>query len=361
MGLSDHENKLATDTILNFLRYIQHHDVCPEYEDNLTQARKICELARTEMPSIGEVGAAMPGDFNLACQVLFCSTGRASSGPAGPNDSGDVHYEVKPFDGAEHKNSWDTGIIAPEGFDAERVFKATVSIHEPGLIDRVLQHNEDPIRVAKTYDDAFAVKEIIPPTEDIINVFDGIKDKAGKTRTVKPIGRVVLVPTIIEDGWDNHPTLAEGRPDADEVRPISIYLEHTTLANLKEGMKLRLTICELDTAVVVGCGGGGGLAFIKACYEILPTFHTFLPQSLMMHYKPPRTNDRPPPSVDDPEAEDRAVLAEVEEDAKEADKAERRADPELDRQMKEAEGEERLMKVMERVKVEEGSGPGLEN
>lgn len=353
--MTDPEWKLAIDTILNFLRYIQHHDVCPEYEDNLTQAREICERARTEMPNIGKVVTAMPGDFNLACQVLFCSSGKAIGCPADITGSNDVVYEVKPFDGAEHTNSWDTGIIAPENFDAERVFKATISIHEPGLIDRVLQHNEDPIRVIKTYEDAFAVKEIVFPTEDIVNVYDGIKNKAGKTRTIKPIGRVVLVPTIIEDGWDNHPTLAEGRPHADQVQPISIYLEHTTLAHLKEGMKLRLAICQLnvESSSSSSSSEGGGLAFIKACYEVLPTFHTFLPQSLMMHYKPPQVSDRPPPSVDDPDAEDRAVLEEVEADAKEADKAERRADRELDRQMKEAEEAERLLKVMERVKVEE--------
>lgn len=346
IGVASQESKLAIDTILNFLRYIQHHDVCPEYEDNLAQARNICEQARSELPSIGKVIAAMPGDFNLACQVLFCSTGKASSDHLGTVDSDTVYYEAKPFDGVEHTNSWDSGIIAPENFDAERVFKATISIHQPGLIDRVLQHNENPIRVVKIYDEAFVVKEIVAPSEDIINVYDGIKNKAGKTRTVKPIGRVVLVPTIIEDGWDNNPTLAEGRPDGE---PVSIYLEHTTLASLKEDMKLRVTICQLS---IGGSSGGGGLAFIKACYEILPTFHTFLPQSLMMHYKPPRLSDRPPPSVDDPDAEDRVVLEEVEMDAKEAEKAERRANPELDRQMKEAEDAERLMKVMERVKVE---------
>lgn len=346
--MSFHENKLAVDTILNFLRYVQHHDVCPEYTDNLNQAREICELARTEIPGIGEVGAAMPGDFNLACQILFCSTGTASSGLPGFSGTEDVLYEVKPFDGAEHQNSWDTGIIAPKNFDAERVFKATISIHEPNLIDRVLQHDANPIRVVKTYEDAFAVKEIMSPAEDIINLYNGIKNKAGKTRTIKPIGRVVLVPTIIEDGWANHPTLAEGRPARDEDRPVSIYLEHTTLANLKEGMKLRLTICKLNVG-----NGGDGLAFIRGCYAILPTFHVFLPQSLMMHYKRPRLSDRPPPSVDDPDAEDRAMLEQVDTDAKEAGKAGRRADPELDRQMKEAENAERLMKVMERVKVEE--------
>jgi hypothetical protein len=241
-------------------------------------------------------------------------------------------------------NSWDTGIIAPKDFDAERAFKATISIHEPALIDRVLQHNDNPICVVNTYEDAFAVKEIFCPDEDIVNIYNGIKNKAGKTRTIKPVGRVMLIPSIIEDGWDNHPTLAEGR--GDEGRPVCIYLEHATLANLKEGMKLRLTICQLNI------GSGDGIHFIRACSEVLPTFHTFLPQSLMMHYKPPRLSDRPPPSVDDLDAEDRALLEEVEADAKEIEKAERRANPELDRQMKEAEQAETLMKVMERVKVE---------
>ncbi|KAJ0114714.1 hypothetical protein J7T55_004958 [Diaporthe amygdali] len=351
MGLWGTEYELAIDTIQNFLRYVQHHDVCPEYAENLAEASKICELARKEIPSIGEIGAAMPGDFNLACQILFCSTGRASSGPSGPVATDDVVYEAKLFDGAEHQNSWDTGIIAPEKFDAERIFKATIAIHEPALIDRMLQRN-NPIRVVKTYEDAFVVKEIHPPSEDIISVYNGIKNKDKKTRTIKPIGWVVLTPTIIEDGWDNHPTLATGRPEGNEGDPVSIYLEHTTLSHLKEGMKLRLTICELN----IGGGGEGGesgVEFVKACSEILPTFHTFLPQSLMMHYKPHRLNDRLPPSVNDPDAEDRAVLEQVEADAEETEKAERRADPELDRRMKEAEDAEALMKVMERVKVEE--------
>ncbi|KAI3395118.1 hypothetical protein diail_1733 [Diaporthe ilicicola] len=350
-GLWASEFQLAADTILNFLRYVQHHDVCPEYTENLVQACKICVLARTEIPGTGAVGAAMPGDFNLACQILFCSTGRASTALFGTDASDDLFYEVKPFDGAHYENAWDTGIIAPANFDAERVFKATISIHEPGLIDRVLQQDENPIRVVKTHEDAFAVKEIIRPIDDTINVYNGIKNKNGVTRTIKPMGRVVLVPTIIEDGWDNHPTLAAGRPEGDEDKTVSIYLEHATLGNLKEGMKLRLTICQLN--IDGGGSGGGGVAFIKACSEILPTFHTFLPQALMMNYKPSRPSDRPPPSVGDPDAAERAMLEQVAEDAEDADKAERRADPELDRQMKEAEEAEALMKVMERVKVEE--------
>jgi hypothetical protein len=284
----------------------------------------------------------MPGDFNLACQVLFCSTRSASSTVLGCADTGNVLYEMRHAEA----DSWDTGIIAPKDFDAERVFKATISIHEPSLIDRVLQHSTDPIQVVKTYEDAFAVKEIICPDEGIVNIYHGIKNKDGKTRTIEPVGRVILTPSIIEDGWDNHPTLAEGRRD--EGKPISIYHEHSTLANLKEGMKLHLTICQLNIG-----SGDEGIHFIRSCSAVLPTFHTFLPQSLMMHYKPPRLADRPPPSVEDPDAQDRALSEDVEADIREAENAERRANPELDRQMKEAAQAEALLKVMERVKAEE--------
>lgn len=331
------------------MRYIQHHDVCPEYADNLDQARKICELSCTEVPCIGEVSRALPGDFNLACQVLFCSVKNTDSILPGSTDSETVSDEMGSWDG--DVNDWGTGTLAPKDFDAERIFKATISILKPGLIDRVLQHTHDPIRVVQTYEDAFAVKEIIPPNEDVTNAYNGVKNKVGKTRTMKPVGRAVLTPSIIEDGWDNHPTIAEGR--SDEGKPVSLYLENIILANLKEGMKLRLTICQLNIGDGSDGGGDDSIHFIRAYSEILPSFHTFLPQSLMLHYKKPRLSDRPPPSVDDPDAEDRAVLEEAEADAKDADKAERRVDSELDRQMKEEEQAEALLKIMERVKVEE--------
>ncbi|KAG8167786.1 hypothetical protein KVR01_003475 [Diaporthe batatas] len=347
--LSVRDYKLAADTVLNFLRYIQHHDVCPEYADNLNQAQRIAELSFTEIPCTVEVSAAMPGDFNTACQVLFCCDRNAGSDLPDSTDSESVSDEMGVWD--HDPSCWDASILAPQDFDAERIFKATISILEPGLIDRVLQHTYDPIRVVKTYEDAFAVKEIIPPDEEITNIYSGIKSKLGKTSTVEPVGRAVLIPSIIEDGWDNHPTVADGRRD--EGKPISLYFENQILVYLKEGMKLRLTICQLNIGGGGNGGGDDGIHFVRACSDVLPSFHTFLPQSLMLKYKKPRLSDRPPPSVDDPDAEDRIFLEEAEADAKDAEKAERQADSQLDREMKEQEQAEALLKVMERVKVEE--------
>lgn len=54
---------LAADTILNFLKYVRHHDVCPEYTENITQAMMICNQALVELPRVGAAGRVIPGDF----------------------------------------------------------------------------------------------------------------------------------------------------------------------------------------------------------------------------------------------------------------------------------------------------------
>lgn len=341
VGFGAPEIPLAIDTIRNFLKYVQHHDVCPEFADNLAEAYKICELAGIEIPKIGAVGAAMPGDFNLACRIIFCGTGKISSVPLASATTDEVIYEEKIGENLNYPGAWDTDIIAPRDFDAERVFKATISIQEPDLINRVLAMKEQPIQVVKTYQDAYVVKKIVFSEPETVDVYRGIKGKSGRTNAILPVGCVVLAPTIIEDGWDNHPTLAKGRAD-NPGRLISVYLEHIIMENMREGMKMRLIICELDV----------GIVFIKECTEVFPLFHAFLPQALMMNYKAPRPNDRLPPSVDDPVVEDQQMYDLLASDEKEAEKLERKADPELDRQMKEAEDDEALIKTMERVKVD---------
>jgi hypothetical protein len=47
-----------------------------------------------------------------------------------------------------------------------------------------------------------------------------------------------------------------------------------------------------------------GIRFIKTISRIVPSFYTFLPQQMMRHYKQPRDDDRPAPSVQNPEAQE---------------------------------------------------------
>ncbi|KAJ5527163.1 hypothetical protein N7513_011322 [Penicillium frequentans] len=68
-GIEDIE--LATSTIRNFLTFLLFHDVCPEYKDDVLQARKICTIANMELWKNLQLIRKGPGGFNKACSVLF--------------------------------------------------------------------------------------------------------------------------------------------------------------------------------------------------------------------------------------------------------------------------------------------------
>lgn len=336
-GLNSPEIRLAADTILNFLKYVRHHDVCPEYNDNVNEAIHICELALTELPQIARVARLLPGDFNLACRVLFCSTGKPLGGE-GPMADDFVMYEDKKVteygEMVKVPGAFNTAVIVPANFDSELVFKTTIALHEPDHIPR-MNDTSKPIRIINAFEVAYEVKEIVFADEKLVRVYEGITKHDGSLRPVGPVGHVVLLHTIIEDGWD-------GRQDrgAEPGRPISLYMDNEILEQLREGMKLRLTMCELDF----------GVKFIKEVSEVLPSFHVFLPQSLMIDWKAPQPNERPPPSVDDPGAADRREKEQLDWEEANVVKEQRKVDPALDKEMRELEDSEALERAMERVK-----------
>ncbi|KAJ5746143.1 hypothetical protein N7520_011325 [Penicillium odoratum] len=63
--------QLATGTIRNFLTFLLFHDVCPEYKDDILQARKTCTIASLELWKNLQLIRKAPGDFNEACSTLF--------------------------------------------------------------------------------------------------------------------------------------------------------------------------------------------------------------------------------------------------------------------------------------------------
>lgn len=291
----------------------------------------------------------MPGDFNLACRILFCCP--PGSAIQTLNDFSPINATTPEFTMYEDKTNnelaagevvkvpgaIDAAFLAPANFDAERVFLTTLALQEPEM-ERAKQLRDRPIRVVNCYEDAYEVKGIVFAPEEFNAMYKASTAHDSALREIGPVGYVVLVPTIIEDGWDSHPTLEKGRNPG---KPISLYLDHAVLGHLTVGMKLRLVICETDM----------GLEFIKECREALPSFHVFLPQTLMMHWKPPRLNDRLPPSADDPLREERQMEAEIEKDERGMIKEQRKVDPELDRQMREVEDGRALEKAMEKAKI----------
>ncbi|KAL7800252.1 Argonaute siRNA chaperone complex subunit Arb1 domain-containing protein [Trichoderma ceciliae] len=269
-GLQTRPMEAAIDVVENFLRYVLHHDVCPEYEEDVKGAMRVCLAARNEWPMLNSLQTALPGLFNLAATELFSK----------PDPDAWAFHLFK----------------VPEGFDAKSVFYSVIAMLEDPKPFECLVGGS--IELLRQYECTLEITKIHLPTEDMIERFKrlaiDICDKKKKLRLM-PIGKLSLKPATIEDGWVHPDT-----PHPLQGREIDLYFEQGILANLRPGMKMTLEIGEL----------GAGVRFVRRIRKIVPSFYTFLPQELMRGFKPPRENDRPAPSIHDPTAEDNQAVDE---------------------------------------------------
>ncbi|BFZ62574.1 hypothetical protein YB2330_003675 [Saitoella coloradoensis] len=62
---------IASELVLNFLRYIHAHRALPEYSADIASAIEVAKRACVEIPRNRMFGAAVPGRWNLACSAVF--------------------------------------------------------------------------------------------------------------------------------------------------------------------------------------------------------------------------------------------------------------------------------------------------
>lgn len=68
---SEESIRFITNTLHNFYTYLLFHDVFPEYEEDILEARKVCKLAEVELCKSLQLVRKGPGSFNEACSTLF--------------------------------------------------------------------------------------------------------------------------------------------------------------------------------------------------------------------------------------------------------------------------------------------------
>ncbi|KAI0538006.1 Argonaute siRNA chaperone complex subunit Arb1-domain-containing protein [Xylaria digitata] len=262
--------QVAADLIKNFLNYVLMQDVCPEYTSNIVAARKICDVAPTELRYIHELTLELPGDFNRAARSLFCE-GRVEHLDEGENN---------------------------EALDRFRLTTFVWSLSERAKQSRQeILKTSDPttIKVVSTMDKTYEVLEIERPHHKDKKMVNEKLVEMKVNSKLKPAGFIRAIPAIIAHGWGNMPRPEE--VDFSNAEEEEFLLEDELLAKLEIGMKMSVTVCELNV----------GLRFIKEVHELRVSFDTFLPQYLMTNWKDPVPNNRPPPSVNDPHCEEKAM------------------------------------------------------
>lgn len=106
---------------------------------------------------------------------------------------------------------------------------------------------------------------------------------------VKAMGTMVLRPSIIEHAYSNVPH--PWQVDFSKAATETFIVDNDVLQKVERGMKMHLEVCRLNI----------GTVFIKKVLDVRVSFDVLLPQSLMLHWKDPTPNDRPAPSVNDPD------------------------------------------------------------
>ncbi|CAK7268187.1 hypothetical protein SEPCBS57363_002967 [Sporothrix epigloea] len=302
-GSNEKLMKVGIDVVDNFLRYLQHHDVCPEYEENIEESRAICEKAKVELPNCLRALARMPGQFNLACVKLFCN---------------------KP----QHR-VFDDGLdpldyITDKDWDASHIFQTTVELQDRVIgtkATRMAKEDLDSIHIVQTHEMELEITRLVRSPKGVRERYaamtksseekmqpDAVASKNENATVSKSeiaihvAGIVIAKHYSIEKGIANQP-----HPTADELTARgfqAFFLDRDIMELLCVGMKMRVVMHELNCDI----------SFVSAVKELLPSFYLFLPQELMIDWKEPKPSEREAPSADNPDEEEDAAEKELEDD-----------------------------------------------
>ncbi|KAI0971427.1 Argonaute siRNA chaperone complex subunit Arb1-domain-containing protein [Xylaria arbuscula] len=266
--------RIAADLIKNFLNYVLMHDVCPEYTNNIIAARHVCDIAPIELHNIHELTLELPGPFNRAARSLFCEE------------------QIKHLDQEENSE-------ALVQFN-HTTLVWSLSEKAKQIKEKILKTpNLTTIKVVSTVDRTFQVVGIHRPRhKDKMMVHEQLA-ALNINNKLKPAGFIRVAQSMIAHGWGNMPRPEE--VDLSSTEEEEFILEDELLAKIEVGMKIDMTVCELNV----------GLRFIKDVHDLRVSFDTFLPQYLMTNWRDPVPNERPPPSVHDPNSEEKAMGTEM--------------------------------------------------
>lgn len=259
---SEEKIKYFVGIIRNFFNYLLHHDVCPEYNDQIYAARTLCDKAEKELWAISQCNVIFPGDFNKSCSEIF---GGMYQGIWSANQEWlqgkDIDYEIG---------------ISPH--HARKVFKYALAANADDDIHETYrkQLEEKTTTIAKVNENiGFEVTEILFPAQEILD-FYAQPEAAG----LKPVGKMRaktwIIPTAAGEDLteEEEAALAAKIP---EIKRYEFWVEKEILSHCVVGMKLEATVTELSF----------GVSYFDALSGVHCSFYQLLPNELMEGWRAP--------------------------------------------------------------------------
>jgi hypothetical protein len=271
----------VTKVLINFMNYLLHHDVCPEYAANVLAARKICNTANIEIWACAEAQRWLPGDFNIACSTLF--DGGYSKLYDGtitwmPEESG-----LKGFVGMTGDIAREVVKFAIAGRASEEVYQAWYKMATEDTIETIEVHRATGFEIT-------AIDKVDEETKAFY------KEQSTEYR---PVGKIRAKPWTNPEGPPEDLTVEEkealqreiGNGKSGGSRENSVnsaetvyefFIEEVVLQHMFVGMKVEATIRKLNC----------GIWYFDEVLRAFCSFDTYLCNELMVGWKEPRASNR---------------------------------------------------------------------
>ncbi|KNG89813.1 hypothetical protein ANOM_002861 [Aspergillus nomiae NRRL 13137] len=249
--------KLATVTIRNFLSYLLYHEVCPEYKENIEEARRSCDIAAKELWQNQEFATSSPGDFNKACSTLF----------------GGFFYDVN-----VEENNWNNrknGNFLMRNDVARKVVKFAMAGSGTNAMALRFQTlaNQSTLHSTLVPDiHGFEVITVFPPTPEIREFY------RKHAPDLNPVGRMVGK-AYRDPGKPCYDLSAEERllweTGTASMPDFQFFLEENLLKLCYPKMKVITPVWELNC----------GFNFFEDVHTVYSSIYTVLCNDLMLGYK----------------------------------------------------------------------------
>lgn len=258
--------KECTNVLRNFYRYLLLHKVCPEYQEEIREASRICDIADTELLSTRRATSLFLGDFNVACSTLF---GGQCQG---------LYAENQLWTQEDKSASITSGMSL---LRARQVFSLCISAHSETddflgdqksrrtkLLDQKIVKEEDEL--------GYEVVEVLHPPDEVVQFYQSFR--AG----LRPTGRLrcrLWADPDVEIEEDLPPRVESQLPHCGEnAREDDFFVEQDILDWCFPGMKIEALVKTLS----------GGIKFLDNIISTKCSFYQSLPNELMRGWKEPR-------------------------------------------------------------------------
>jgi hypothetical protein len=249
--------KDAVGTIRNFLNYLLQHEVAPEYKDQITAARRTCDMAQSQLILCTRLVATLPGKFNEACSILF----------------GGYYQDTFAMDRANAiKLGIDPGLTEEE---ARKIFMGGFAAYgEEATFNSYNQQTKDnKITIVRDFETFFEVAEIFPLTSSIRAMY-AHPSMAG----FEPVGRFKARTWYLPQGSPEEYIKEEKPKVLPPIEQFEFLVDMSILDRMFVGLKLQAHVRQTSF----------GLWYFESIGSALCSFYTYLPNEAMIGWKPHR-------------------------------------------------------------------------